>query len=236
MPRRWKSGSPTDRRSSPTRTTRPRGATRPCVSGSRRRPTGKSIRKFFARTSPGVSCCGFPKQVLCDKLLPHVWHFQDIDESFINILTNKSWINTSLCLIEVKFWHLYCTIFKTFAASEHRSFLVLPAEFLERVMKSNPKIGEKKAKVFYISLWKLLIDARTRERKKKLKPAEGITFKEKLKKMEAEHFNELMNRAAAEEAQDESGSSRPVAFNIRNWERSWSRSTNLIVVTFLNCW
>jgi hypothetical protein len=27
-------------------------------------------------------------------------------------------------------------------------------------MRSNSKIGEKKAKVFYTSLWKLLIDAR----------------------------------------------------------------------------
>ena len=35
-------------------------------------------------------------------------------------------------------------------------------EFLSRVMQSNPKIGEKRAKVFYTALWKLLIDARTR--------------------------------------------------------------------------
>lgn len=80
-------------------------------------------------------------------------------------------------------------------------------------MKSNPNIGEKKAKVFYISLWKLLIDARTRERKQKLKPAHGQTFKEKHKKMVAEYFNELMNRVAAEEGTSPSGST---AFNIRN--------------------
>ena len=42
-------------------------------------------------------------------------------------------------------------------------------EFLERVMTGNPNLGEKRAKAFYTSLWKLLIDARTKERKNKLK-------------------------------------------------------------------
>ena len=74
-------------------------------------------------------------------------------------------------------------------------------------MRSNPKIGEKKAKVFYNSLWKLLIDARTRERKKKLQPKNGISFKEKHKRMDQEFYNELIKRETENSE----------AYNIRNW-------------------
>ena len=71
-------------------------------------------------------------------------------------------------------------------------------EFMARVMKSNPKIGEKRAKIFYMSLWKLLIDARTRERKEKLKPQGGMSFKEKRVKDDQEFYVRLMERTAKE--------------------------------------
>jgi hypothetical protein len=72
-------------------------------------------------------------------------------------------------------------------------------EFLDRVMKSNPKIGEKKAKVFYTALWKLLIDARTRERKEKLKPQNGITFKNRYKEVDREYYEEMQKRDSENE-------------------------------------
>jgi len=51
-----------------------------------------------------------------------------------------------------------------------KQFLRLPeAEILKRITENNPKISEKKAKDFYMRLWKLLIDARTKERKAKMK-------------------------------------------------------------------
>ncbi len=40
-------------------------------------------------------------------------------------------------------------------------------EFIGRILQHHPAMGEKKAKLFYVSLWKLLIDARTKERKEK---------------------------------------------------------------------
>ncbi len=43
-------------------------------------------------------------------------------------------------------------------------------DFIRRVMSgTTPAYGEKRAKAFYTSLWKLLIDARTAERKEKLR-------------------------------------------------------------------
>jgi len=51
-----------------------------------------------------------------------------------------------------------------------KQFLSLPeTEILKRIMEDNPKLGEKKAKDFYLRLWKLLVDARVRERKSKMK-------------------------------------------------------------------
>lgn len=43
-------------------------------------------------------------------------------------------------------------------------------EFIQRVLKGNKKLDEKKAKVFYTKLWKIFVDARTADRKQKLKP------------------------------------------------------------------
>jgi kinesin family protein 2/24 len=54
-------------------------------------------------------------------------------------------------------------------------------EFVERVLKAAPGWGEKMAKAFYVSLWKLLIDARTADRKQKLKPKGGKTHVQRLK-------------------------------------------------------
>merc|ERR1712106_52925 len=51
-----------------------------------------------------------------------------------------------------------------------KQFLSLPeAEILKRIVENNPKVDEEMAKDFYIRLWKLLIDARMKERKAKMK-------------------------------------------------------------------
>eukprot|EP00090_Calanus_glacialis_P042485 TRINITY_DN7534_c0_g1_i1.p1 TRINITY_DN7534_c0_g1~~TRINITY_DN7534_c0_g1_i1.p1 ORF type:complete len:615 (-),score=149.64 TRINITY_DN7534_c0_g1_i1:167-2011(-) len=55
-----------------------------------------------------------------------------------------------------------------------KQFLSLPeAEILKRIMENNPKITEKKAKDFYVRLWKLLVDERIKERKAKMKKQTG---------------------------------------------------------------
>jgi len=51
-----------------------------------------------------------------------------------------------------------------------KQLLSLPeSEILKRITENNKKIGEKKAKEFYVCLWKLLVDARIKERKQKMK-------------------------------------------------------------------
>jgi len=51
-----------------------------------------------------------------------------------------------------------------------RQILRLPeADFIRRIAEGNPKITEKAAKSVYEKLWAKLVDARTRERKKKVK-------------------------------------------------------------------
>ncbi len=52
-------------------------------------------------------------------------------------------------------------------------------EFICRVMEgSNRTFEEKRTKAFYTSLWKLLIDARTAERKAKLRPKKPFSYKD----------------------------------------------------------
>jgi len=49
-----------------------------------------------------------------------------------------------------------------------KQLLSLPeSEILQRIMEGNKMIGEKKAKDFYLRLWKLLVDARMKERNEK---------------------------------------------------------------------
>merc|ERR1711936_825551 len=51
-----------------------------------------------------------------------------------------------------------------------KQILRLPeADFIRRIVDGNPKITEKAAKAVYEKLWAKLVDARTRERKKKVK-------------------------------------------------------------------
>ena len=51
-----------------------------------------------------------------------------------------------------------------------RQILRLPeADFIRRITEGKPKITEKAAKSVYEKLWAKLVDARTRERKKKVK-------------------------------------------------------------------
>ena len=42
-------------------------------------------------------------------------------------------------------------------------------EFIGRILEHHPEVGEKAAKLFYVALWKLLIDARSKERKTKVR-------------------------------------------------------------------
>ncbi len=64
-------------------------------------------------------------------------------------------------------------------------------EFIRRVLEGSGKaFGEKRAKAFYTSLWKLLIDARTAERKAKLKPKVPNRYKD-VEKLAAEWLEEL---------------------------------------------
>ena len=42
-------------------------------------------------------------------------------------------------------------------------------EFICRILAHHPEVGEKAAKLFYVALWKLLIDARSKERKTKVR-------------------------------------------------------------------
>ena len=51
-----------------------------------------------------------------------------------------------------------------------RQILRLPeADFIRRIIEGNPKMSEKAAKAVHDKLWAKLVDARTRERKKKVK-------------------------------------------------------------------
>ena len=55
------------------------------------------------------------------------------------------------------------------------------AEFVERVLKSCPNWTEKRAITFYKGLWGLLIDARTKDRKERMRLKKGGTLKERMK-------------------------------------------------------
>ena len=55
------------------------------------------------------------------------------------------------------------------------------AEFIERAMLACPVLSEKSALKFHKSLWKLLIDARTKDRKAKMKSKMASTRKRELK-------------------------------------------------------
>merc|ERR1712200_23029 len=67
-----------------------------------------------------------------------------------------------------------------------RQLLRIPEiEFIERVLRSDPKAGSKAAKVFYDKLWKIFIDARTADRKKKTKDRFKLN-KDQIYGMEAE--------------------------------------------------
>lgn len=55
-----------------------------------------------------------------------------------------------------------------------RQFLSLPeTEVITRIC-DNSKIGEKMAKDYYVSLWKLMVDARSRERRARMKPLNSV--------------------------------------------------------------
>ena len=58
-----------------------------------------------------------------------------------------------------------------------RQFLSLPeTEILTRIC-NNSKISEKMAKDYYVSLWKLMVDAKIRERKSRMKPLNSALMK-----------------------------------------------------------
>ena len=68
--------------------------------------------------------------------------------------------------------------------------------FVERVIKAtDSKWGEKRATEFYTQLWSKLIDARTQDRKKKMKSKDGLTLRQRRDRDNAEilrHLNERM--------------------------------------------
>ena len=76
-----------------------------------------------------------------------------------------------------------------------RQILRLPeVEFLDRLMASNPNIGDKRAKAIYDKLWARLIDARVADRKKKAavatkKNLKSIEENNKLRDEDTEHKN-----------------------------------------------
>lgn len=69
--------------------------------------------------------------------------------------------------------------------------------FLARIMERHPGYGEKRAKGFYDSLWKLLIDARTKKRREQMK-REKLARKQKEKDEHAAYVSELERRADEE--------------------------------------
>ena len=75
-------------------------------------------------------------------------------------------------------------------------------EFLQRLMRANPSMGEKAAKAFYTSLWKLLIDARTAERKKKLK-YKGKSDAQRAREQREELQRRLESMTEEEKAEEE---------------------------------
>ena len=69
------------------------------------------------------------------------------------------------------------------------------ASFVERVIQAtDSKWGEKRATEFYTQLWSKLIDARTQDRKKKMKSKDGLTLKQRKERNEAEQARHLMER------------------------------------------
>ena len=69
------------------------------------------------------------------------------------------------------------------------------ASFVERVIQAtDSKWGEKRATEFYTQLWSKLIDARTQDRKKKMKSKDGLTLKQRKERNEAEKARHLMER------------------------------------------
>ena len=69
------------------------------------------------------------------------------------------------------------------------------ATFVERIMKStNPPWGEKRALEFYKKLWKQLIDVRTKERKQRMKPKDGLTLRQRMHRDDKQFNDELIER------------------------------------------
>jgi len=61
---------------------------------------------------------------------------------------------------------------------------ITEADFLSRIISK--KMGEKAAKEFYLSLWKLFIDSRNRDRKAKMRPLKSHLPNARVKKQESE--------------------------------------------------
>lgn len=87
-------------------------------------------------------------------------------------------------------------------------------DFLSRVMESNPKMGEKRAKTFYVSLWKKLIDCRTAMRKEKLKAKPLRSGFEPID-MDVELTERVAKEAEEERKQEEERINKLTTFTIR---------------------
>ena len=75
------------------------------------------------------------------------------------------------------------------------------AEFVDKVLRACPSWSDKQALAFYKTLWGLLIDARTKDRKEKLK-VKGKSFKERRAEQDRDHWERLERRAKEENGEE----------------------------------
>ena len=86
--------------------------------------------------------------------------------------------------------------------------------FVERVIKAtDSKWGEKRATEFYTQLWSKLIDARTQDRKKKMKSKDGLTLRQRRDRDDAEILRHLTERMKTE---NDDSNAKPDKYKSRN--------------------
>ena len=66
-------------------------------------------------------------------------------------------------------------------------------EFIGRILAHHPEIGEKAAKLFYVALWKLLIDARSKERKTKVGNSFHVKWLPVVRRRQSSRSNSCLN-------------------------------------------
>lgn len=96
---------------------------------------------------------------------PATWSHEQAVEWIITTYNNK--VDPAvLCPFEsgLQLWYCILLSFFSFFYFEDSLFSRIPeAEYMRRIMM-NPKITEKMAKKYYMMLWEMVVDARTRKR------------------------------------------------------------------------